>query len=139
LLGHSSTNTTLDVYGHVSREDLAEASAERAGKLLRDVGLKRDLPKLKIRKAANSYVYVNVLAVEAGPNGVAVCVRIEVNRPVKILRDGSNSEVTETDATVWSKERLLVGPKCDMASRVREAISDLTTYLAAAYYRDNTE
>ena len=39
--------TTLDVYGHVSQEDSAEPSAEMAGKLLRHVGLKRDLPKLK--------------------------------------------------------------------------------------------
>lgn len=37
LLGHSSTKTTLDVYGHVSQEDFAEPLAEIAGKLLRDV------------------------------------------------------------------------------------------------------
>jgi integrase len=37
MLGHSSTQTTLDVYGHVSQEDFAEPLAEMAGKLLRDV------------------------------------------------------------------------------------------------------
>jgi len=37
LLGHSSTKTTLDVYGHVSQEDYAEPLAEMAGKLLHDV------------------------------------------------------------------------------------------------------
>jgi hypothetical protein len=103
------------------------------------VGLKRDLPKLKISKDASPYVYVNVLAVEAGPDRVAVYVNIKVNRPVKILRDWSNSEVTGTVATVWNKGRLLAGPKYDMASRIREAISELTTKLAAAYYRDNPE
>ncbi|MGB8494225.1 MAG: hypothetical protein WCE53_07510, partial [Candidatus Acidiferrum sp.] len=49
------------------------------------VGLKRDLPKLKISKDASPYVYVHVLAVEAGPDRVAVYVDIKVNRPVKIL------------------------------------------------------
>jgi integrase len=37
MLGHSSTQATLDVYGHVSQEDFAEPLAEMAGKLLRDV------------------------------------------------------------------------------------------------------
>ena len=64
---------------------------------------------------------------------------IKVNRPVKILREWSNSEVTATVATVWNKGKLLISTKYDMASRVREAISDLTTKLAAAYYRDNPE
>jgi len=102
-------------------------------------GLKRDLPKLKISKDASPYVYVNVLAVEAGPDRVAVYVDIKINRPVKILRDWSNSEVTATVATVWNKGKLLIGTKYDMAARVREAISDLTTKFAAAYYRDNPE
>ena len=86
-------------------------------------GLKRDLPKLKISKDASPYVYVD----------------IKINRPVKILRDWSNSEVSATVATVWNKGKLLIGSKYDMAARVREAISDLTTKLAAAYYRDNPE
>lgn len=101
--------------------------------------LKRDLPKLKISKDASPYVYVKVLAVEAGPDRVAVYVDMKINRPVKILRDWSNSEVTATVATVWNKGKLLIGTKYDMASKVREAISDLTTKLAAAYYRDNPE
>ncbi|MGB8493723.1 MAG: hypothetical protein WCE53_04920 [Candidatus Acidiferrum sp.] len=87
------------------------------------VGLKSDLPRLKISKDASPYVYVD----------------IKVNRPVKILREWSNSEVTATVATVWNKGKLLISTKYDMASRVREAISDLTTKLAAAYYRDNPE
>jgi len=102
-------------------------------------GLKRDLPKLKISKDASPYIYVKVSAVEAGPDKVAVYVDIKVNRPVKILRDWSNSEVTATVATVWNKGKLLIGPKYGTASRVREAISDLVTKFAAAYSRDNPE
>jgi hypothetical protein len=103
------------------------------------VGLKRDLPKLKIRKDADSWVYVNVLSTAAGSNGVAVSIELEVKRPVKILSDLSYSEISETSATVWGKGKLLTGPKYDMASRIREAISQMITDLAAAYYRDNPE
>jgi hypothetical protein len=102
------------------------------------VAFRRDLPRLRINKAANSWVYVNILAVHAG-SGFAVNLRIEVNRPVKILQDWSESEIAETTAPVWDDAKILAGPKYDMASRIHESINDMTTKLAADFYRQNPQ
>ena len=37
MLGHASAKITLDTYGHVLQEDLAEPLEEIAGKLFHDV------------------------------------------------------------------------------------------------------
>ncbi len=101
------------------------------------VALKRDMPRLEVNKTAASYIYVNIIAAESRAEYVAVCLSIEVKRPVKIMGDDYHSEIGSTLATVWDTAFLLGGGKEDMASRIREKISNLITDLAAAYYREN--
>jgi hypothetical protein len=99
------------------------------------VALKRDMPKLDVNKTAPSSVYVNINTIEL-TNALVVDLSIKLRRPARVLRDDS-SEIGTTFATVWGRSVLLTGGQQDMASRIREEISEMITELAAAYYGEN--
>jgi hypothetical protein len=74
-----------------------EIAVEEIGKLETDIGLtkevlesqalvalRRDIPALKISRGSMPFLYVNVLAAEAG-YGVAVHVSVALSRPARIL------------------------------------------------------
>ena len=100
------------------------------------VGLKRDLPRLKITPRSLSMVYLSLTVVGDPNTGVSVYVTTQLKRPAQIVRD-DNSEGKFTLATVWNKGYLLSGPGYGMASRVREVISNQMTEFAADYYKQN--
>lgn len=61
--------------------------------------LKRDLPKLEINKTAHSAVYVNLIVLEMRNGGFAVCLSIELKRPVTVRRN----EIILQSETLWQQ------------------------------------
>lgn len=101
------------------------------------VALKHNLPNLKIDQTAASYLYIKVLAVKTASDEVAAYVSVEMKRDVKIVRDFTDTVVDEEFAPVWYRGKLLAGPRYDMASRIRQSVTDYLTEFAADYNRQN--
>jgi len=100
------------------------------------VGLKRDVPKLKIDdKPQVSSFYVQLTSVEIN-NDIACHVAVSVTRFAMIAGD-SGKQNYSVAVKVWDKGVLLTGPTSAMASRIRDRINDFVTAFAAQYYKDN--
>jgi len=99
------------------------------------VGLKRDVPKLKIdNESVSSFFYVQITTVTLN-NGTACAIDVALERPAMIV--GDNGKIFSTVAKVWDKGSLLKGPTSGTASRIRDFINDFVTAFAAQYYKDN--
>ncbi len=106
------------------------------------VGLRRDIPRLAIRESALPYLYLNVTVVRertvGGQEfGFSVFVSLEMVRPVTILEDVGDGEVTFALATVWDRGGLLTGSRRGMRQHVKDSIDEKLTEFAADYYRQN--
>ena len=89
---------------------------------------------MKIDKTTTAYVYVRVTCV--GTEALACDYSVQLNRPANIL--GEKDEIVEScPVTVWEAGGILIGPRTNMASRLRDQIAVKLTKLAAEYYRQN--
>jgi hypothetical protein len=101
------------------------------------VALKRDIPKLKINRAAQSFIHVQITTAELDYNqGFAVTVKVSILRPAKVIGDGAG-ETYVSSAEVWNLENLITGPPSNTAERVLEQVNEDVTAFVAQYYRDN--
>ena len=98
------------------------------------VGLKRDVPNLKIDSIPPvSVFYVQVTTVR---DGTASFIAVSVVRPGEIAGD-DGSKVYSAPMTVWHRGTLLTGSNSTMASAVRDSINDAVSAFAAQYEKDN--
>ena len=99
------------------------------------VGLKRDVPKLKIgNEPVSSFFYVQISTIGAS-SGIATSVDVSVHRRAEI--QGDNGRKILSAVTVWQHGDMLSGPLYDMASRIRDHINQAITAFAAQHYKDN--
>ncbi len=106
------------------------------------VGLRRDIPRLAIRKSTIPFLYlvVTVLretSVGGQEVGFSAVVMLNMKRPVAILEDVGVGEITIRTATVWYKGQLLVGTRTSIRQQVKDEIDEALTQFAADYYRQN--
>ena len=108
------------------------------------VGLRRDIPKLAIRKSAIPYLYlrvtmVRITTVEGREFGFSAFVSLGMVRPVMILEDGAVGEVALIRSAVWHAEALMFATRRDVRQLVKDNIDELLTEFAADYYRQNPQ
>ena len=101
------------------------------------VGLRRDVPGLKIIPHSYPYFYVSVVGVE-DQFGCAFYIHVGVSRPTRILDDDS-VEVAQGIAEVWGagSGMIYTGNRDLMASKLREYLNTQITNFAADYYKQN--
>jgi hypothetical protein len=100
------------------------------------VALKSKLPKVDVRKAAISYVYINVTLV-CTEYVCAANADISLNRPTTVLEDDRKAEVGFLMANVWHVNTLFISSRDNMAHRVKEYIDEAITSFAAEWYKAN--
>ena len=98
------------------------------------VGLKRDVPNLKIDSIPPvSVFYVQVTTVR---DGTASFIAVSVVRPGEIVGD-NGSNVYSGSVPVWHRGSLLTGSTETLASQIRDSINDAVAAFAAQYHKDN--
>jgi len=93
----SEIGTVVENLGK-DEEDLGLSRESLESKVL--VSLKRDIPKLRISKAANSYIYLQMTCITAIRDFYSCDIQVELNRPVLITEDWSNTIVGTDMAAV---------------------------------------
>jgi hypothetical protein len=101
------------------------------------VGIKRDLPRLKLVSGHVSQLLVSIMCLKVDEELASCHVSIELLRPAFVLTDQSDDIVTRRNVAVWNKQRRMTGDRLQMASSVREFVAQATTEFAAEYYRQN--
>jgi hypothetical protein len=101
------------------------------------VGIKRDLPRLKLVSGHGSQLLVSIICLDADGEIASCHVMVELIRPAFVLTDQSDDIVTRRNVAVWNKQRLMTGDRSQMASSVREYVGQVMTEFAAEYYKQN--
>ena len=106
------------------------------------VRLRQDIPRLAVRESTFPFLYLQVTVlrdktVGGRDLGFSACVELSMKRPVTIREDEGIGEVTFDLATIWSRGKILGGPRTSMRQQVKDEIDEQLTEFAADYYRQN--
>jgi len=102
------------------------------------VGIKRDLPRLKLVETAGSSNFLLVVNCIEVTTGHAACdVRVELRRPADVVAEDGKSIIMRGMASVWGKDHLFSGGSAQISARIHEYLSQMMTEFAGEYYRQN--